>query len=91
MRRSARLADPVSGRVMEVLTDQPGLQLYSGNFLDGSHVGTSGLAYRQGDGLALETQHFPDSPNHADFAHRPATGTVVRLLNDVAFPKSSQR
>jgi aldose 1-epimerase len=53
--------------VLEVLTDQPGLQLYSGNFLDGSHVGTGGRAYRQGDGLALETQHFPDSPNHSAF------------------------
>ena len=66
-RRSARLADPATGRVVEVLTDQPGLQVYSGNFLDGSHVGTGGRAYRQGDGLALETQHFPDSPNHPAF------------------------
>lgn len=67
LRRAARLADPGSGRVLEVFTDQPGLQLYSGNFLDGSHVGTGGTAYRQGDGLALETQHFPDSPNHPAF------------------------
>jgi aldose 1-epimerase len=67
LRRAARLADPATGRVLEVLTDQPGLQLYSGNFLDGSHVGTGGRAYRQGDGLALETQHFPDSPNHSAF------------------------
>ncbi|HEY5182251.1 MAG TPA: hypothetical protein VIJ07_21175, partial [Dermatophilaceae bacterium] len=58
---------PATGRVLEVLTDQPGLQLYSGNFLDGSHVGTGGRVYRQGDGLALETQHFPDSPNHSAF------------------------
>ena len=67
LRRAARLADPVTGRVLEVLTDQPGLQLYSGNFLDGSHVGTSGRAYRQSDGIALESQHFPDSPNHPGF------------------------
>jgi len=67
LRRCARLADPASGRVLEVLTDQPGLQVYSGNFLDGSQVGTGGRAYRQGDGLALETQHFPDSPNHPGF------------------------
>jgi aldose 1-epimerase len=67
VRRCARLADPASGRVLEVLTDQPGLQVYTANFLDGSHVGTSGQAYRQGDGLALETQHFPDSPNHPSF------------------------
>ena len=65
--RCARLADPSSGRVLEVFTDQPGVLLYTGNSLDGSHVGTSGHAYRQGDGLALETQHLPDSPNHPDF------------------------
>ena len=66
-RRAARLADPTSGRVLEVFTDQPGLQLYTGNFLDGSYIGTGGTAYRQGDGVALETQHFPDSPNHPAF------------------------
>ena len=54
-------------------TDQPGIQFYSGNFLDGTLYGTSGRQYRQGDGLALETQHFPDSPNHANFP-----STVVR-------------
>jgi aldose 1-epimerase len=64
---AARLEDPGSGRVLEVLTDQPGIQFYSGNFLDGTVVGTSGRAYRQGDGLALETQHYPDSPNHPNF------------------------
>jgi aldose 1-epimerase len=86
LRRCARLADPASGRVLEVLTDQPGLQLYSGNSLDGSYVGTGGRTYRQGDGLALETQHFPDSPNHPDFPStvlRPgqlfATSTTWRL------------
>lgn len=67
LRRAARLADPLSGRVLEVFTDQPGLQVYSSNNLDGSHVGSSGRTYRQGDGLALETQHFPDSPNHPTF------------------------
>ncbi|WP_426954454.1 aldose epimerase family protein [Muricoccus radiodurans] len=66
-RLAARLRDPASGRVLEVLTDQPGLQFYSGNFLDGSLVGPGGRTYRQGDGLALETQHFPDSPNHPHF------------------------
>jgi aldose 1-epimerase len=48
-------------------TDQPGIQFYSGNFLDGTLYGTSGRQYRQGDGLALETQHYPDSPNHPNF------------------------
>jgi aldose 1-epimerase len=50
-----------------MFTDQPGIQFYSGNFLDGTLVGTGGHTYRQGDGLALETQHFPDSPNHPNF------------------------
>jgi len=68
VRRCAHLADPLSGRVLEVLTDQPGLQVYSGaGALDGSFVGTGGRAYRQGDGLALEPQHYPDSPNQPDF------------------------
>jgi len=66
-RPAAMLTDPVSGRALEVRTDQPGLQLYTGNFFDGAHVGTSGSSYRQGDGVALETQHFPDSPNHPNF------------------------
>jgi aldose 1-epimerase len=64
---AARLRDPGSGRQLTVWTDQPGLQFYSGNFLDGTLYGTSGHQYRQGDGLALETQHFPDSPNHPSF------------------------
>jgi aldose 1-epimerase len=64
---AARVRDPNSGRVLEVLTDQPGMQFYSGNFLDGTLIGTSGRMYRQGDGFALETQHYPDSPNHPNF------------------------
>jgi aldose 1-epimerase len=50
-----------------VTTTEPGLQFYSGNFLEGSLVGPAGRAYRQGDGFALETQHFPDSPNQPSF------------------------
>jgi aldose 1-epimerase len=64
---AARLSEATSGRVLSMYTDQPGIQFYSGNFLDGTLVGTGGHTYRQGDGLALETQHFPDSPNHANF------------------------
>src|SRR4051812_2840560 len=60
---AAVLRDPVSGRVLTISTTEPGIQFYSGNFLDGTLYGTSGRQYRQGDGLALETQHFPDSPN----------------------------
>ncbi|MEU6603644.1 aldose epimerase family protein [Streptomyces shenzhenensis] len=63
----ATLRDPRSGRTLKIATDQPGVQFYSGNFLDGSLVGTSGRTYRQGDGLCLETQHFPDSPNQPSF------------------------
>jgi aldose 1-epimerase len=64
---AARVVEPESGRVLEVLTQEPGIQFYAGNFLDGTLVGTSGNAYRQGDGFALETQHYPDSPNQPDF------------------------
>jgi len=64
---AAELYDPGSGRVMKVLTDQPGIQFYSGNFLDGSVHGKQGKAYELHAALCLETQHFPDSPNHPDF------------------------
>jgi aldose 1-epimerase len=64
---AARLVDPSSGRKLTILTVEPGIQFYSGNFLDGTLYGTSGRQYRQGDGLALETQHFPDSPNKPNF------------------------
>jgi aldose 1-epimerase len=64
---AARLTHRGSGRVLSVYTTEPGIQFYSGNFLDGTLVGTSGRTYRQGDGLALETQHFPDSPNKPEF------------------------
>lgn len=63
----ARLYHPASGRTLEVFTTEPGLQLYSGNQLDGSLRGKSGIKYHQYHGLCLETQHFPDSPNHAHF------------------------
>ena len=64
---AAELYDPGSGRVMKVLTDQPGIQFYSGNFLDGSIKGKGGKPEQLHAALCLETQHFPDSPNHADF------------------------
>lgn len=64
---SARLEDPLSGRVLEVLSTEPGVQFYSGNFLDGTFIGKQGHLYRMGDGIALEPQKFPDGPNHADF------------------------
>jgi aldose 1-epimerase len=64
---AATLYEPKSGRFMEVLTDQPGLQFYSGNFLDGTLTGKSGQKYEHRGALCLETQHYPDSPNHPDF------------------------
>jgi aldose 1-epimerase len=64
---AAELYDPTSGRVLKVLTDQPGIQFYSGNFLDGSIKGKGGKPDELHAALCLETQHFPDSPNHPDF------------------------
>lgn len=65
---AARLEDPVSGRVLELLTTEPGVQFYAGNFLDGTYVGKQGHLYRMGDGIALEPQKFPDAPNQSTFA-----------------------
>jgi len=67
LRLAARVEDPRSGRVMEILTAAPGLQVYTGNFLDASTVGKHGHLYRQGDSLCLEPQVFPDSPNETGF------------------------
>lgn len=69
-RMIALLEDPVSGRTMEVISDQPGLQFYSGNFFEGTIVGKSGRLYRMGDAIVLEPQMFPDTPN------QPAFGSV---------------
>jgi aldose 1-epimerase len=69
-RLMARVEDPASGRVLEVISDQPGIQFYSGNFLDGTVTGKSGRLYRQGDAIVLEPQQFPDTPN------QPAFGSV---------------
>lgn len=68
LRSAARLYESSTGRVLEVLTTQPGMQFYSGNFLDGSLTGKYGVAYEKYAGLCLEPQHFPDAPNHANFA-----------------------
>jgi aldose 1-epimerase len=67
LRLAAIVTDPVSGRRMTVETTEPGVQFYSGNFLDGSFTGRHGMKYEQRTGFCLETQHFPDSPNHANF------------------------
>jgi aldose 1-epimerase len=67
LRRAARVVEPSTGRVLEVFTTEPGVQFYSGNFLDGSVKGKGGRAYPKRSGFCLETQHFPDSPNHPKF------------------------
>ncbi|MGX9120631.1 aldose epimerase family protein [Mesorhizobium sp. BHbsci] len=64
---AARVYEPRSGRIMEISTTEPGVQFYSGNFLDSTLVGAAGQQYRQTDGFCLETQHFPDSPNKPSF------------------------
>lgn len=75
----ARLVHPASGRSLDVLSTEPGVQFYSGNFLDGSLTGKAGRAYRQGSGIALEPQMFPDTPNRPEFGSiRLAPGEAYR-------------
>ena len=89
LRVAARLYEPVSGRVLEILTTEPGIQFYSGNFLDGSLIGRNGVPYEKYTGLCLEPQHFPDTPNHSNFPStvlRPGEEynhtTIYRFLSD---------
>ena len=86
---AARVTEPTNGRALSVQTTEPGLQLYSGNQLDGSLVGPSGRRYGRHEALALETQHFPDSPNHPQFpsailrpGERYASATVYAFSAD---------
>ena len=86
---AARVYEPRHGRVMEVWTAEPGVQFYAGNYLDGTLIGSSGRLYRQSDGFALETQHFPNSPNVPGFPStvlRPGaqyrTSTEYRFSTD---------
>ena len=67
MALAARVYEPTTGRTMEITTTEPGIQFYSGNFLDGTITGKGGRVYQKHYGFCLETQHFPDSPNHPDF------------------------
>ena len=81
-RPAARLYDRHSGRGVEIATTKPGLQLYTGNFFDGTLIGKGGRTIRQGDGIALETQHFPDAPNRPTFpSARLAPGEVYRHVS----------
>jgi len=84
--RAAHLQEPTTGRTLDIYTTEPGVQFYTGNFLDGSVVGKSGHVYKYRYGLALETHHFPDSPNQPKFPSvilRPGqvykTTTVFKL------------
>ena len=83
---AATVHEPTSGRTMEVYTDQPGVQFYSGNFLKGNLKGKGGVAYAQHHGFCLETQHFPDSPNQAKF---PSTvlkpGEIFKSVSEYRF------
>jgi aldose 1-epimerase len=89
LRWAAALEHPASGRRMEVLTSEPGIQVYTGVGLDGSEVGKGGIAYQKGGGICLETQHFPDAPNHPAF---PSTtlrpGEEYRSRTEWRFPRS---
>lgn len=89
LRSVGRLYEATTGRVMEILTTQPAMQFYSGNFLDGSYIGKKGFVYHMYTGLCLEPQHFPDAPNHPNFPStvlRPGEEyqhtSVLRFLTD---------
>jgi aldose 1-epimerase len=80
---AARVVEPTSGRVLDVATTEPGMQLYTGNFLDGAIAGKGGLAYVKHGGFCLETQHYPDTPNQPDFPTtllRPGTTYSTRTV-----------
>ncbi len=86
-RIAAQVYEPISRRAMEVYTTEPGIQFYSGNLLDGSDVGKSGIPYERRGGLCLETQHFPDSPNQPQFpstvlrpGERYESATIYKFL-----------
>jgi len=84
---AARLEDPASGRVLEVLSTEPGVQFYTGNFLDGTFIGKHSHVYRMGDGVALEPQKFPDAPNEPSFVSarldpgKPYVHTMIYRLS----------
>jgi aldose 1-epimerase len=79
LRRACHVVEPRSGRTLTIETNAPGFQFYSGNLLDGRHVGPAGRAYRQSDGFCIEPHHFPDSPNQPGFpSARLDPGAVYR-------------
>jgi aldose 1-epimerase len=91
LRKAARVHEPKTGRVMEVLTTEPGIQFYTGNFLDGTLTGKAGKVYKQRYAFCLETQHYPDAPNQPTFPStllKPGqtyhTVTVYKFSTDAA-------
>jgi aldose 1-epimerase len=91
---AARVYEPTTGRVMEAYTTEPGVQFYSGNFLDGTITGKQGHVYKQRYGFCLETQHFPDSPNKPNFPStilRPGQTYHSRTLFKFSVEKHSAR
>jgi aldose 1-epimerase len=88
----ARVEEPKSGRVMEISSNQPGIQFYSGNFLDATVIGKSGRLYREGDALVLEPQMFPDTPNRPEFGSvRLNPGQTYRNIIQYRFSTSRGR
>ena len=91
-RLQARIEEPSSGRSLEISSNQPGVQIYTGNFLDGTAIGKSGHAYRQGDGIAMEPQVFPDTPNRPEFGSaRLDPGQTYRNVIIYHFSTSDRR
>jgi aldose 1-epimerase len=92
LRPAARVGEPRSGRVLEVLTTEPGVQFYTGNFLDGSITGKGGKVYKKRYGFCLETQHFPDSPNKPEFpTTRLRAGETYRSTTVFRFSTAEAR
>jgi aldose 1-epimerase len=90
LRRAARLADPRGGRRLEVWTTEPGIQVYSGNTLDGTLSGADGKPYERHGAVCLETQHFPDSPNRPDYPSTVLTpADAFRSTTEFRFPHLS--
>jgi aldose 1-epimerase len=88
----ARVEEPKSGRVMEISSNQPGIQFYSGNFLDATVIGKAGQLYREGDALVLEPQMFPDTPNRPEFGSvRLNPGQTYRNIIEYRFSTSRGR
>jgi len=84
---AARVYEPTTGRTLEVLTTEPGLQFYTGNFLDGTIKGKGGRVYQRRNGFCMEAQHFPDSPNHPNFPPvvlKP--GQLYRIPSSTGYP-----